>query len=164
MNNALYAWLPLLTVLGLVVTLVALIRWSGVLRWAQTSPLRAKRLLTGNETEFLGRLRRALPGHEVLPQVAMGALLEVNLPETHPEYWRLRQAFAQKIVDYVVCRPKSLEVVAVVELDDRTHDSKRDKDSARDAMLAGVGIRTFRWDSRAKPTEREIALALSAIG
>jgi very-short-patch-repair endonuclease len=51
-------------------------------------------------------------------------------------------------VDYVVCT-RSCEVVAVVELDDKTHS--RAKDQLRDARLQQAGIRTVRFQSRDKP-------------
>lgn len=128
-----------------------------------STSLKSKKLLTANELEFLGRLRRALPGLEVLPQVSMAALLDVNLDENNAEYWTIRNHFSKKIIDYVVCEPKTLSVVAVVELDDRTHDSKKEKDAQRDAMLLAVGIRTLRWDSRSKPSVAEIASAVAAL-
>jgi very-short-patch-repair endonuclease len=70
---------------------------------------------------------------------------------------RIRSRFAQKICDYVLL-DRGLPV-AVIELDDSTHDSKRDKDSARDALLAGAGIPTVRFDSRAKPSAHGIRRA-----
>lgn len=120
-------------------------------------PLRAKRFITPNELEFLHRLRRALPGFEVLPQVSMGALLDPDLPAGHPRIWTLRRLFAMKIVDYVICEPATLRVVAVVELDDQSHDEKYEKDARRDVLLASAGIPTLRWESKAKPSEADIA-------
>lgn len=122
---------------------------------AQSSLFKAKAVLTPNETEFYGRLRKSLPQYEVLPQVAMGAILDVALPEGHPDYWAIRQLFSQKICDFLVCERGSLRLLAVVELDDRTHNAA--KDAHRDALLAQAGIRTIRWDSRRKPTREKIA-------
>jgi very-short-patch-repair endonuclease len=51
-------------------------------------------------------------------------------------------------VDYVVCT-KRCEVVAVVELDERTHS--RAKDQLRDARLEQGRIRTLRFQARSKP-------------
>ena len=120
-------------------------------------PLKARALLTGNEQEFYQRLRRALPALNVLPQVGMSALVDVALSPLHPKFWEVRRVFAMKTIDYVVCRPKDMSVVAVVELDDRSHDEKKSKDRMRDAMLSSVGIVTIRWDSRAKPSVDQIA-------
>lgn len=123
---------------------------------AKANAIVSRAIMTPNEKEFYARLKGALPSYDVVPQVAMSALLDVSLPEMHPDYWKMRKEFSQKTVDYVVCRKGTMDVVAVVELDDRTHDVKEEKDAARDAMLAKAGIRTIRWDSRAKPSPAAI--------
>jgi hypothetical protein len=130
---------------------------------AKAHAIVSRAVMTPNETEFYARLKGALPDFEVIPQVAMSALLDVSLPEMHPEYWKMRKEFSQKTVDYVVCRKGSMDVVVVVELDDRTHDVKQDKDAARDKMLANAGIKTIRWDSRAKPAQREIRAKVACV-
>jgi len=113
-----------------------------------------KRLMTENEREFYARLRSALPDLDVCPQVSMGALLDA------PSL-RDRNIFSQKIVDYVLYEPMSGRVVAVVELDDRTHD--RVLDALRDEMLIGAGYRVLRWDSTDKPVRSEIAAAVGRV-
>lgn len=123
---------------------------------------RARPLLTDNEQEFYGRLRMALPEHEVLVQVAMGALLEPDGAYSRSDYQRLRGPIAQKIVDFVVCQRGDLKPVAIVELDDRTHNKR--KDAERDQILNAAGYRTLRWDARAKPTPVEIAAAVAGVG
>lgn len=112
---------------------------------------KAKTLLTSNELEFLGRLEAAAPELRFHAQVAMGALLDpaVSRKENGKEFFRLRGQFAQKIVDYVAQSKKDGSIVAIIELDDRTHDG--DKDDKRDAMLAEAGYRIIRWHSKAKP-------------
>jgi hypothetical protein len=92
---------------------------------------RARKLLTDNELEFFDRLIQALPAHYVFPQVAMSALLEGSGSEKKQNYSdHLR--IAQQRVDYVICDTRC-NVVAVVELDDKTHS--RAKDDVRDARL-----------------------------
>jgi hypothetical protein len=130
---------------------------------AKANAIVSREIMTPNEKEFYARLKGALPAYDVVPQVAMSALLDVSLPEMHPEYWKLRKEFSQKTVDYVVCRKGTMDVVAVVELDDRTHDTKQDKDAARDAMLAQAGVQTIRWDSRAKPSPAEILAKVTKL-
>ncbi len=116
-------------------------------------------LMTDNELEFFGRLVQALPQYYVFPQVAMTALLEAaSRDEARRNTDRLR--IAQQRIDYVVC-DKRCNVVAVVELDDRTHS--RAKDAVRDERLEQAGIRTLRFESRAKPSLREIKAALAEV-
>lgn len=114
---------------------------------SRSGAYRRRRLMTENEEEFFGRLVVALPDHYIFTQVAMSALLESasgNKETAHSDRLRI----AQQRVDYVVCN-KRCEVVAVVELDDRTH--ARSKDQLRDARLEQAGIRTVRFQSRQKP-------------
>jgi very-short-patch-repair endonuclease len=72
----------------------------------------------------------------------------------------IRGRFAQKVVDFVIL-DDALEVVALVELDDRTH--RLEKDAARDAMTAAAGYVTLRYRSREKPEPKAIRAELRAI-
>lgn len=112
---------------------------------------KAKALLTDNEQEFLGRLEAAAPELRFHSQVAMGALLDpdVSRKNNGKEYFRLRGMISQKIVDFVAQNRETGAVVAVIELDDKTHSNE--KDAKRDAMLASAGYRIVRWNSKAKP-------------
>jgi very-short-patch-repair endonuclease len=114
---------------------------------------RSKPLLSANEKEFFNRLSQALPDCHILTQVALGALLQPNVRNNNKEYYRARGNFSQKIADYVICN-KEMYVLAVVELDDRTHQN--DKDAKRDAMLEQAGYKVIRWDSKNKPTAEQI--------
>ena len=114
---------------------------------------RSKPLLSANEKEFFNRLSQALPDCHILTQVALGALLQPNVRNNNKEYYRARGNFSQKNADYVICN-KEMYVLAVVELDDRTH--RNDKDAKRDAMLVQAGYKVIRWDSKNKPTAEQI--------
>jgi hypothetical protein len=117
---------------------------------------RPRQLMTDNELEFFGRLVAALPDHYIFPQVAMSALIEAASSDkklAHSD----RLKVAQQRVDYVVCATAG-EVVAVIELDDRTHSSA--KDQLRDSRLEQARIRTVRFQSRNKPTPAAIRVAV----
>lgn len=136
---------------------IAAVAWSLFrrrLRWVR------KAICTPNELEFFLRVSEAAPEYLVLPQVAMGALLSPH-PELTGKTWRrARNAFAQKIVDYTICDPKTLDVVVLIELDDRTHDP--DKDARRDAMTRQAGYRTLRFHSKQKPSVAMLRHAIAA--
>ena len=87
------------------------------------------------------RLVEAFPEYVVLAEVAFSALLYARGQGTRNAFNRLR-------ADFVVC-DKSFRVVAVIEVDDSTHDNKvgREKDAARDVMLEGAGYRVLRYRS-----------------
>ncbi len=108
---------------------------------------RARPLMTDNELEFFGRLVKAVPEHFIFPQVAMSAILQTTETDRKKAYGdHLR--IAQQRVDYLVCKADG-SIVAVVELDDKTHRVAKDK--VRDARLQQAGIRTLRFESRRKP-------------
>lgn len=120
-----------------------------------------KAILTENEREFFHRLKRALPGYQILPQVAMGAILIPNVDRRDRRYHQIRGTFSQKIIDFLICDGETLKVVAVVELDDRTHNAERD--DKRDAMLKVAGYRVIRWHSKKKPTEEQIRVQVEGL-
>jgi hypothetical protein len=116
-----------------------------------------RKLMTDNELEFFGRLVKALPDHSIFPQVALSALIEASSGDKKIAHGD-RMRIAQQRVDYLVC-DAGCAVVAVVELDDRTHS--KPKDELRDARLAQAGINVIRFQSRNKPTIETIRDALS---
>lgn len=59
----------------------------------------------------------------------------------------------QKRVDYAIYT-RDLKLIAIVELDDRTHN--RVKDRQRDLYVASAGIRTVRFESSNRPGVAEI--------
>ncbi|MCC6072805.1 DUF2726 domain-containing protein [Massilia sp. GCM10020059] len=123
---------------------------------ARAGAYRARKLMTENELEFFGRLVSALPDHYVFPQVAMSALLEAassDKKKSHSDRLRI----AQQRADYIICT-RSCDLVAVIELDDRTHSAT--KDQLRDSRLEQAGIRTVRFQSRSKPRADAIRLAI----
>ena len=125
-----------------------------------TARFKAKKLLTTNEMEFLARLESAVPEFRFHAQVAMGALIEpaVSQKQDSKTFWRLRGMFSQKIVDYVAQSRATGEIVAIIELDDKTHNAE--KDAKRDAMVSSAGYRTVRWHSAKKPTVAAIRAEL----
>ncbi len=123
---------------------------------ARIAPFTSRPLMTDNELEFFARLKKALPECTIFSQVAMSGILDVTLQKGDPAYWSARSQFDRKRIDYVVCTRGAERLIAVVELDDRSHDGKRDEDAKRDAMLATAGIRTVRFPSSPRPDERQI--------
>lgn len=124
--------------------------------------VRGRAFLTANELEFLNRLEAAVPGARFHAQVAMGALLEPAFARkaNTSAYMSLRNLFSQKVVDFVAQDRGSGAVLAVIELDDRTHNAA--KDNKRDEMLREGGYKIVRWHSTAKPDAAAISAALIA--
>lgn len=135
-----------------VVIVVAVTVLSQLKKTKRTGTYKRRQLMTANEAEFFSRLVTALPDHYIFPQVSMQALIEAasnDRKQAHSDRLRI----AQQRADYVIC-DAACEVVAVVELDDRTHSGT--KDQVRDSRLEQAGIRTIRFQSRNKPTREAI--------
>ncbi len=107
---------------------------------ARLPKVAAKAIMTDNELRFWALLRVASAPLHVAPQVAMGALLKVAGGEQRGRTGA-RNSFAQKMVDFVLLDDGG-QVRLLVELDDRMHNTAKDK--ARDAMTASAGYTTLR--------------------
>lgn len=99
--------------------------------------LTARRPLTPFEEKMFFALTAALPECTVLAQVSFQALLDTP----HLAY---RNRFNRKTADFLVCS-KQLTPIAIIELDDASHNNKTAQDADRDAMLRNVGYNTIRY-------------------
>lgn len=129
----------------LLLVVIVLVMLSGA--GSKTPQVQAKPLLTKREREALIAIEAALPGHRIYPQVAMGALMTTKPRLDKKVSTSTRNRFAQKIVDFVAEDRHSHELL-LIEVDDRTHKSAKDKE--RDAMTAAAGYRTVRVPAGAK--------------
>ncbi|PHV38946.1 DUF2726 domain-containing protein [Janthinobacterium sp. BJB304] len=101
--------------------------------------IKRKQILTNREQQMFALLTAALPECIVLTQVAFSALITAD-------GWQTRNRFNRKVVDFVLCS-NHMNVVAVIELDDRSHIGREDNDRERDAMLKQAGYHTIRYPS-----------------
>lgn len=91
---------------------------------------RQRFLLSAGEFRFYEALKEAVQGRfEIMMQVRVGALLRVGQEDWHVHGRKV----SQKSFDFALLRPGSSYVVAVIELDDRTHELPDRK--ARDAFI-----------------------------
>lgn len=121
-------------------------------------PVFAKRILSEKEQALFRRLTRAIPGHTVLAQVALSQMIGVKKGSN---YTAISNRFCRLVADFVVCQP-DFSVLAVVELDDRHHDHRRQGADRRKAeVLAAAGISVIRVNGAALPSEQELARMLT---
>ena len=115
-------------------------------------------IMTPTELRFFTVLCDAVPECHVFPQVSMaGVIAPVGLASEKDRLWAIR-AIAQKRLDFVLCRRDNMEVLSVVELDDKSHDSAaaQARDRERDAYLQGAGLTMTRFDCRKWPSVSQI--------
>lgn len=98
---------------------------------------RAKQPLTEHEQQMFFRLTGALPEHVVLAQVSFSSLLTAKGRTT-------RNTFDRKTADFVICT-KAFEVVAIIELDDSSHNGREAADMKREMLLTDAGYKMLRY-------------------
>lgn len=98
-----------------------------------------KPIATANEQGMFWRLIEAFPAPEyvVLTQVSFGAMLTTKDRAT-------RNSFDRKIADFVVTN-KGFKVLAIIELDDKSHNGREQQDASRDAILREAGYNVLRY-------------------
>ena len=95
----------------------------------------------------------------ILAQVSFSQFLEAKGGTRKEDFSRFAEV-RQKVADFLVCS-KGLDIIACVELDDRSHNKEKDK--ARDAFLAEAGIHTIRWNVKNQPSKLEIQKAIGEL-
>lgn len=120
-------------------------------------PFYAKRPLSQPEQVLYFRLVQALPDHIVLAQVQLSRLLGVKRGNNFQAWFnRINRMSA----DFVVCK-KDSSIVAVIELDDATHqkEDRQAADAKKDKALSSADIRVVRWQAKTIPDVAAIQAA-----
>ncbi|MBZ6078467.1 DUF2726 domain-containing protein [Microvirga puerhi] len=144
------SWTAITVALGLALGFLALFMLARKPRYRPHS------IMTPNECEFYGRLLAAFPGCQIWPQIPILSLVRPDAKEGSRTFWRGFRAISNARVDWVIVR--DLVIVAIVELDDRTHDAR--KDARRDQILASCGYTVVRFQSRTRPSSEAIREAV----
>ena len=145
------AWLLIVVALcAVVIAVKAHRRTSPAAEW----PVRPRDPLSRPEQVLYWRLRDACPGHVVLAQVAIAQLLEVDSVRNRQSIFN---RYSRLVADFVVCTP-SFGVVAVIELDDRSHTTpgRADADERKSGALGAAGIALLRFHVHNLPTTGEL--------
>jgi len=121
-------------------------------------PFYAKKPLTQSEQILYFRLLNALPEHIVLAQVQLSRLLGVKKGNNF-QSWNNR--INRMSADFVVCS-KDSSIVAVIELDDASHEREDRKaaDTKKNQALNSAGIPIVRWQAKMLPDETTIKASI----
>lgn len=99
--------------------------------------IRPRRALTPREQAMYFRLQQTFPELVVMGQVAFSALLAAHQRRT-------RGRFDKKVADFVLFT-RAFEVLAVIELDDSSHASRKSRDASREQLLKDAGYTVLRF-------------------
>lgn len=104
--------------------------------------VRSRELMTRRERIVCNFIERAVPAARVHAQVSIGAILQPAKGLNRSKATSVRNLFSSKRIDFLLEDRGSGEIIAIVELDDRTHNARAD--AQRDRMTARAGYRTVR--------------------
>jgi hypothetical protein len=126
-------------------------------------PVASRSLLTERERSLYQNLLSLYPDHRIFVQVALSQMIDVD--RNHPESESIRARYKQLVADFVLCR-SDLSVVAVIELDDRSHDrgDRQRADARKNKALTDAGIRLIRIPAGALPSEDTLRGLIDAEG
>ncbi|MDD2893321.1 MAG: DUF2726 domain-containing protein [Halothiobacillaceae bacterium] len=112
-------------------------------------PFYAKKPLSQPEQVLYFRLIKALPEHVVLAQVQLSRFLGIKKGNNY-QSWLNR--INRMSADFVICS-KDFSVIAVIELDDSSHNKKdrQAADAKKDKALSSANIRIVRWHVKSMP-------------
>lgn len=121
-------------------------------------PAFPKQVLSPVEQQLYQRLIRAFPEHVVLSKVAFSQLFGVRKGENFTAIWN---RYNRLVADFVLCT-KDFRTVAVLELDDRSHDNpaRQDADRRKAAICEAAGISLHRLNVNPLPDESELRALL----
>jgi len=152
----------LLVLLALAAVALRVLERRGVLARSPSKPwpFYAKRPLSSPEQVLYHRLVAALPEHIVLAQVQVSRVLGVKKGVRFHE-WNNR--IDRLSYDFVVCA-KDSTVLAVIELDDKSHEAphRAATDRKKDKATADAGVRMIRWQVKSLPDQTTIRAAFGA--
>jgi very-short-patch-repair endonuclease len=109
------------------------------------------RLFSPAELSFYHNLKQAFSSdYEIFGKVRIADVIQPEKKLNH----RLRRIalnkVAQKHFDYVICDPKTLSIIAVIELDDKSHDNEKTirRDDFVNEACKSAGIKLIRFKAK----------------
>lgn len=154
----------LLLIAGLAILVVLLTSKTNTAPFAKTliNPYYSKKPLTETEALFHQRLVQALPECIVLSQVQLSRFINVDRIKAGRDFYKYFNAIAQQSVDYLICL-KDFTIVAAVELDDKSHNSKdaQKRDVKKTRNLKAAEIPLIRWHAEFMPSIEQIRTQFS---
>jgi hypothetical protein len=111
--------------------------------------------MTDSEVRFFVRLQEAMPDCLIFAQVQLSRLVKCP-DEAEEKFWFNR--ISRMSADYVLVHPNAQQVLAVIELDDWTHDrpDRRRADAKKDKAIRSAGLAMIRFDGRKMPDVPEL--------
>ena len=123
-------------------------------------------LFTGSERSFFGVLEQAVgEQYRIFGKVRLADILGVRSDLIASERQGAQNRLTGKHVDFVLCRPDDLSVAAVIELDDKSHGSKKRqaRDQFVDAAFRAAGLPIYHFAAKATYDLRSVREELADL-
>lgn len=120
-------------------------------------------LFTPAERSFLGVLDQCLDSQfRVFGKIR---LADIIAPDTYGDSRIGLNQIIQRHVDFVVCKSGDLSLVAIIELDDKSHlsESRKRKDTFLNDSLESAGIPVIRFTAKGSYSTAEVKSKLSPL-
>ncbi len=120
-------------------------------------------LASPTEQAFFQALEAAVaPYYRLFAKVRLADLIAVRQGLSKSEWMRAFNPISRKHLDFVLCRPADLSIVAAVELDDRSHQApdRQARDRFVDQALDSAGIPVLHYPARSEYSPEDIRYRL----
>ncbi|MFD1259616.1 DUF2726 domain-containing protein [Entomomonas asaccharolytica] len=142
---------PALALLVLVAVTIVVV----ILKKAQAWPYQAVPVMSPIEKKFYWQLKRTFPHYHILAQVHLSQV--IRPPRGKNELKWLNKIWYMSL-DFVILDDR-LEMVAAIELDDRSHllKRRREADQRKSKALKAAGVRLIRIQTSHLPNDLQLA-------
>ncbi len=127
----------------------------------ETLKYNKKPLLTKREEEFYKKIKPICDNSNIiiLSKVRLADIVEPNKDLPFKEKQTYLNKIIKKHIDFILCKPDNMEIIALVELDDTTHRQKKriESDEFKNKLCKEVGYRLIRVNSY-EEFEREFTI------
>lgn len=159
--------IALLVLIVIAAVLVAAKRKSGEPIRASDLPYEKKEsLLTDAERSFLGVLEQAIGDRfRIYAQVRLADLLFVKAGTDKSKRTAAQNRINGKHADFVLCDPKTLEIICAIELDDSSHQraSRKERDAFLEKACATAGLPLARFPAKSGYVVTEVRTEIFAL-
>ncbi len=123
-------------------------------------PYKKKYLLTKNEWVFYKKLKPVADkyGYNIIAKIRLADLVEVDTSQTK-EYGKYFPKISSKHIDFGLVNPENMEVLYLIELDDRSHQraDRIERDRFVNALCEKVGYTLIRTYNDTEEVERVLS-------
>ncbi|MCF7863820.1 MAG: DUF2726 domain-containing protein [Kiritimatiellales bacterium] len=124
-----------------------------------------KYLLTKTELQFYRTLQVAIgEKYQIMCQVSLSQVIQ-TAPMSPKDRQTAFNKISRKVLDFVLCDPRNLSIVAAIELDDSSHNrnDRIYRDQELNEMLEDAGIPLIRFQSKVSYTTDQITHKLAPL-